>query len=38
MLKYLNFLLPIILALIYGFYRMQSNRNVRMHRMEEDYS
>ncbi|NOY36403.1 MAG: hypothetical protein GXO83_02395 [Chlorobi bacterium] len=38
LLKYLNFLLPIFLALAYGFYRMQRNRSVRMRRMEEDYS
>lgn len=38
MLKYLNFLLPIVLAVGYGLYRMQRNRNIRIRRMEEDYS
>lgn len=37
-LKFLNFLLPIVLALLYGFYRMQRNRNIRMRRMEENYT
>jgi ABC-type uncharacterized transport system involved in gliding motility auxiliary subunit len=36
-LKYLNFLLPIILVLIYGFIRLQSRRNLRIKRMEEGY-
>lgn len=35
--KYLNFLLPIILIVVYGFVRMQMKRNIRMKRMEEDY-
>lgn len=33
LLKWLNFLLPIILILGYGFYRMQRNKNRRMRRM-----
>ena len=37
-LKYLNFLLPIILVLIYALYRFERNRKIRMQRMEEDYS
>lgn len=36
-LKYLNFLLPIVLIIIYGLFRMQHNRNLRMKRMEEGY-
>ncbi|MEA1876254.1 MAG: Gldg family protein [Bacteroidota bacterium] len=36
-LKYLNFLLPIILIIIYGVFRMQYNRNLRTKRMEEGY-
>lgn len=36
-LKYLNFLLPIILIIIYGVFRMQYNRNLRIKRMEEGY-
>lgn len=36
-LKWLNFLLPIVLVIIYGFVRMQINRNKRIKRMEVDY-
>ncbi len=36
-LKYLNFLLPILLIIIYGIFRMQYNRNLRIKRMEEGY-
>ncbi len=36
-LKYLNFLLPILLIIIYGITRMQMNRNKRIKRMEEGY-
>jgi len=36
-LKYLNFLLPVILILIYGFIRLQYRRNLRIKRMEEGY-
>ncbi|MHC1707252.1 MAG: GldG family protein [Bacteroidales bacterium] len=32
--KYLNFLLPLILALGYGLYRHQRNKNIRMRRMQ----
>jgi len=35
--KYLNFLLPILIILIYGFVRMQMKRAQRVKRMEEDY-
>lgn len=35
MLKYLNFLLPIILILLYGFYRNQRNNKLRLKRMQE---
>ncbi len=34
-LKYLNFLLPIVLILIYGFFRNQRSKNVRLRRMQE---
>ena len=37
LLKWMNFLLPIILIIIYGIIRMQRNRNLRTKRMEEDY-
>ncbi|MFW6276003.1 MAG: ABC transporter, partial [bacterium] len=33
-LKYLNFLLPILLIVIYGIIRMQRNKNLRIKRME----
>ncbi|NOU19489.1 MAG: hypothetical protein HOO91_18190 [Bacteroidales bacterium] len=36
-LKWLNFLLPILLILGYGFVRSQVNRNKRIKRMEESY-
>lgn len=36
-LKYFNFLLPIILIVGYGFYRMNSNRKIRLKRMEGNY-
>ncbi len=36
-LKYFNFLLPILIIIIYGIFRMQYNRNLRIKRMEEDY-
>lgn len=36
--KYLNFLLPILLIVSYGFIRIQMNRKQRMRRMEENYS
>jgi gliding-associated putative ABC transporter substrate-binding component GldG len=36
-LRWLNFLLPIALVLIYGLIRMQLRRNQRMKRMEEGY-
>jgi len=37
LLKWLNFLLPIILILIYGFIRLQRRRSLRVKRMEEGY-
>ena len=37
LLKYLNFLLPILLVIIYGLVRMQTNRIKRIKRMEESY-
>jgi gliding-associated putative ABC transporter substrate-binding component GldG len=36
-LKYLNFLLPILLIIGYGIYRMNRNRNKRLKRMEANY-
>jgi len=36
-LKWLNFALPILLVIIYGFIRMQLRRNKRIKRMEEGY-
>jgi len=37
LLKWLNFLLPIILIIVYGFIRFNLNRNKRLKRMEENY-
>jgi hypothetical protein len=37
-LKWLNFLLPIVLVLIYGFIRFQYRKNQRILRMEANYS
>jgi len=36
-LKLLNFLLPIVLIIVYGIYRVIRNRNIRMKRMEDVY-
>lgn len=36
-LKWLNFLLPVLLVILYGIFRAQHNRNQRLKRMEEDY-
>jgi gliding-associated putative ABC transporter substrate-binding component GldG len=36
-LKWLNFLLPILLVVVYGFIRAQIKRNQRIKRMEENY-
>ncbi len=36
-LKYLNFLLPVLLALAYGIFRFQRNRIIRLKRMEAGY-
>lgn len=36
-LKYLNFLLPLLLVIIYGIFRSQFNRNLRNKRMEEGH-
>jgi gliding-associated putative ABC transporter substrate-binding component GldG len=36
-LKWLNFLLPIILIIVYGIIRNQRNRSLRVKRMEEGY-
>lgn len=37
LLKWLNFLLPILLILVYGIIRMQRRRNLRVKRMEQGY-
>jgi gliding-associated putative ABC transporter substrate-binding component GldG len=36
-LKWLNFLLPILLIIIYGVYRAQRRKNLRIRRMQEGY-
>jgi ABC-type uncharacterized transport system involved in gliding motility auxiliary subunit len=36
-LKWLNFLLPIILIILYGIFKNQRNRSLRVKRMEEGY-
>jgi len=36
-LKYFNFLFPILTIVLIGFFRIQYNRNLRMKRMEERY-
>jgi gliding-associated putative ABC transporter substrate-binding component GldG len=36
-LKYVNFLLPILLVIIYGLMRMQRNRSIRLKRMSDNY-
>jgi gliding-associated putative ABC transporter substrate-binding component GldG len=35
--KYLNFGLPILLVVLYGFFRSQQQRNLRMRRMQERF-
>lgn len=37
LLKYVNFLLPIMMVIIYGLVRMQHNRSVRLKRMRDNY-
>ncbi len=37
LLKYLNFLLPIVLIVLYGLFRAQRNKNIRIKRMEANY-
>ena len=37
MIKYLNFGLPILLVLIYAFFRNTRQRSIRMKRMQERY-
>jgi hypothetical protein len=37
LLKYLNFLLPILAIIGFGLVRWQSRRNLRMKRMNENY-
>ncbi len=36
-LKFLNFFLPILMVIIYGIFRMQVKRNMRIKRMEDNY-
>ena len=36
--KYLNFGLPILLVLLYGLFRSQRQRSIRIKRLQEDYS
>ena len=36
-LKYLNFGLPILLVLLYGLFRMQRQKQIRLKRMQERY-
>ena len=36
--KYLNFGLPIVLILLYGFFRTQRQRNLKLKRMQEKYA
>ena len=36
-LKYLNFFLPIVLVVVYGIFRSQRNKTVRLKRMQERY-
>lgn len=36
-LKLLNFLLPLVLVILYGVFRMQRNRMIRIKRLEESY-
>ncbi|HUB62385.1 MAG TPA: Gldg family protein [Puia sp.] len=38
MLKYLNFLAPVVLAVGYGLYRARRNRLIRLQRMNEHYT
>jgi ABC-type uncharacterized transport system involved in gliding motility auxiliary subunit len=35
--KWINFLLPILLVVFYGIFRFQRNRRIRIRRMEERY-
>jgi gliding-associated putative ABC transporter substrate-binding component GldG len=37
-LKYINFLLPLLLVVVYGLIRARNSRRKRLHRMQEDYS
>ncbi|HFA48849.1 MAG TPA: hypothetical protein ENJ95_07520 [Bacteroidetes bacterium] len=36
--KYLNFGLPLLLVILYGLFRNQRQRSIRIRRMQEDYS
>ena len=37
LIKYFNFLFPIIMIIVYGFVRSQVKKNQRIKRMEENY-
>lgn len=37
LLKYMNFLLPVILIILFGLFRLQYRRNLRVKRMNENY-
>jgi gliding-associated putative ABC transporter substrate-binding component GldG len=37
LIKYLNFILPVLLVIIYGIFKFQRNRIIRLKRMEEGY-
>ncbi len=37
LLKWINFLIPILLIIIFGFMRLQRKRNIRIKRMQEGY-
>jgi hypothetical protein len=38
LIKWVNFLVPILLVLIYGLFRYQYRKNQRVFRMEANYS
>ncbi len=38
LLKIVNFVLPLLLVILYGIFRLWRNRKIRMERMEADYS
>jgi hypothetical protein len=38
MIKYVNFLLPVLLVILYGFIRSQRSKSIRIQRMQERYN